>query len=42
MNKGHETELAQAGNEKEAGLLGMIDGFTSNLAGKSEGAKMGF
>ena len=40
VNKGHETELAQAGNEKEAGLLGMIDGFTSNLAGKSEGAKM--
>ena len=35
VNKGHETE-----NEKEAGLLGMIDGFTSNLAGKSEGAKM--
>lgn len=40
VNKGHETELAQVGNEKEAGLLGMIDGFTSNLAGKSEGAKM--
>lgn len=40
VNKGHETELAQSGNEKKEGLLGMIDGFTSNLAGKSEGAKM--
>lgn len=41
VNKGHEREKEVSGkSKKEAGLMGMINSFTDNLVGKSEGAKM--